>query len=42
MYGTSNLDSNSYAVWAETIIWRAAGLMKPSSTALSMKHNKEL
>jgi len=34
---TSSLDDGE-----DTIMWRALGLMKPSSTALSMKDNKEL
>lgn len=39
---TSNFLTNSFAVGAETMIWRALGLMKPSSTALSMNDSKEL
>lgn len=33
---------SSWAVWAETIMSRAAGAMKPSSTALSMNDKSEL
>jgi len=39
---TSNFLTNSFAVGADTIMWRAFGLINPSSTALSMNDNKEL
>lgn len=39
---TSSFFINSLAVGADTMIWRALGLMNPSSTALSMKESKEL
>lgn len=39
---TSNFFTNSFAVGAETIMWRAFGLINPSSTALSMNDNNEL
>lgn len=39
---TSSFFTNSFAVGAETMIWRAFWLMKPSSTALSMKDSNEL
>jgi len=40
--GTSSLHMRSWAVWADTIMWRAAGVTKPSSTALSMNASSEL
>jgi len=39
---TSSCLTNCSAVGADTIMRRAAGDMKPSSTALSMKDNNEL
>lgn len=39
---TSIFLTNSFGLGAETMIWRAFGLMKPSSTALSINDNKEL
>jgi len=39
---TSSLHMRSWAVWADTIMWRAAGVTKPSSTALSMNASSEL
>lgn len=39
---TSSLHMSSWAVWAETIMFRAAGVTKPSSTALSMNDRSEL
>lgn len=39
---TSIFLTSSFGVGADTIIWRAVGLMKPSSTALSMKDKREL
>jgi hypothetical protein len=39
---TSIFLTSSLGVGADTIIWRALGLMKPSSTALSINDNKEL
>lgn len=40
--GTSSLHMSSWAVWADTMMLRAAGVMKPSSTALSMNDRSEL
>ena len=40
--GTSSLHMSSWAVGADTIMLRAAGVMKPSSTALSMNDRSEL
>lgn len=39
---TSNFFTNSFDVGADTIMWRAFGLMNPSSTALSMNESNEL
>ena len=39
---TSSFLTKSFAVGADIIIWRALGLMKPSSTALSINDSKEL
>lgn len=39
---TSSCLTNCLAVGAEMMIRRAVGEIKPSSTALSMKHSKEL
>jgi hypothetical protein len=39
---TSSCLTNCLAVGADTIMRRAIGEIKPSSTALSMKDNKEL
>lgn len=39
---TSSCLTNCVAVGADTIMRRAIGEIKPSSTALSMKDNKEL
>lgn len=39
---TSIFFTSSLAVGAETIMCRAVGLMKPSSTALSINDNNEL
>lgn len=39
---TSIFLTSSLAVGADTMMWRAFGLMKPSSTALSMNDNNEL
>jgi len=39
---TSNFFTNSFAVGADTIIWRALGLINPSSTALSINDSSEL
>lgn len=38
---TSSFEISSWAVGVDTIIRRAMGVMKPSSTALSMKDNNE-
>lgn len=39
---TSIFLTSSLALGAETMIWRAFGLMNPSSTALSINESKEL
>lgn len=39
---TSNFLTNSLAVGADTIMWRALGIINPSSTALSINDSKEL
>lgn len=39
---TSSLDMSSWAVGAEIMMWRAEGVTKPSSTALSINDNNEL
>jgi len=39
---TSSLHMSSWAVWAETMMCRAAGVTNPSSTALSMNDRREL
>ena len=39
---TSSCMTNCFGVGADTIIPRAVGEMKPSSTALSMKDSNEL
>lgn len=39
---TSSLKMSSWAVWAETIMLRAAGVIKPSATALSIKERRAL
>lgn len=39
---TSSFFTNSLAVGADIIMWRALGLTNPSSTAVSMNDSKEL
>lgn len=39
---TSIFLTSSFVDGADTIIWRALGQMKPSSTALSIKDSKKL